>query len=186
MKLTDPEKLILIMLSEIHEKLGIENGVDPKFVQSAIYSENTWGLRWKYTGIFTDKGETPAEVTEVVDILDMWSFIESAYHGLSADDKERIRVEAEPFGTHVRFAGFDGNNESEHIGIARFLIDDLDRFTSFKGRDLNSHSPSLEAHRRMLAVFLPLRTSLGGDDLTATQIVEILRARFHRAGFGRD
>ena len=45
MKLTDPEKLILIMLTEIHEKLKIENGIDSKFVQEAIYSDNTWTMK---------------------------------------------------------------------------------------------------------------------------------------------
>ena len=52
MNLSDGEKLILAMLSEIHEALEIKNGVDPKFVQSAIYSGNFWGLKWQYSGIF--------------------------------------------------------------------------------------------------------------------------------------
>ena len=38
MKLTDAEKLILIMLSEIHEHLQIESGVDAKFVQRVFPS----------------------------------------------------------------------------------------------------------------------------------------------------
>ena len=49
MKLTNPEKLILIMLSEIYKKLDIQDGIDPKFVESAIYSDNTWGFEWKYS-----------------------------------------------------------------------------------------------------------------------------------------
>jgi len=73
MKLSDGEKLILFMLSELYEKLGIEGEMDPKFIKSAICSGNTWGLKWQYTGIF-DSGETKPElVTEVANILDMWS-----------------------------------------------------------------------------------------------------------------
>ena len=180
MKLTDPEKLMLIMLTEIHEHLKITNGVDAKFVQSAIYRDNTWGLSWKFPGIFQGGGAPdPPTVGEVVDILDMWSAIETSYQRLSAEDQERIKVEAHPYGDG-RFDGFDGNNETEHLGIARFLIDDLGRFTNFKGRELNSHLPlSLEGYRRMLAVFLPLRPSLGPDDLTAGQIIQLLRERLH-------
>ena len=59
----------------------------------------------------------------VVNVLDMWSFIEEAYEKLSYDQKAQIEREAEPLGKHVMFAGFDGNNESRQIGIARFLIE---------------------------------------------------------------
>ncbi len=45
MQLSDSEKLILIMLSEIHKHLGIKNGIEPEFVESAIYNEQTWGLK---------------------------------------------------------------------------------------------------------------------------------------------
>jgi hypothetical protein len=43
MKLTDSEKLTLIMLCEIYEKLGIKGELDSKFVKEAIFSGNTWG-----------------------------------------------------------------------------------------------------------------------------------------------
>jgi len=48
MKLSDSEKLILVMLAEIHKHLGIEGGIDPDFVQEAIHSGNVWGLQWQY------------------------------------------------------------------------------------------------------------------------------------------
>jgi uncharacterized protein len=175
MKLSDGEKLILVMLSEIHQKLKIENGVDSELVQSAIFSGNLWGLKWELTGIFHDSEPTPEMVAEVVDILDMWSFIERADQGLSPDDKARVEKEAAPFGTHVKFAGFDGNGEAAYISIARFLVDELGRFREFEERELNSHLPlSLDGYRRMLVIFKPLRTS---SDLTATEIIQILKER---------
>ena len=177
MKLSDGEKLILVMLSEIHQKLKIENGVDSELVQSAIFSGNLWGLQWEFTGIFHGFEPTPDMVTEVVDILEMWSFIERADQSLSPDDKARVEKEAAPFGTHVEFSGFDGNGEAAYLSIARFLIDELDRFGEFKGRELNSHLPlSLDSYRRMLVVFEPLRTS---SDLTATEITKILKEQIH-------
>jgi uncharacterized protein YfbU (UPF0304 family) len=179
MKLSDGEKLILIMLSEIHEKLKIENGVDTKLVKEAIYSGNLWGLKSGLGGILNDYEATEEVRREAVDILDMWSFIERDYEQLSPADKERVEKEVGPLGKHVRFSGFDGNGESQYIGIARFLIEHLDSFQIFKDRDLNAHMPTIEAHRRMLKVFEPLRRSLADARLSADNMVEILTARIH-------
>ena len=51
--------------------------------------------------------------------------------------KPALKMKPHPFGD-ARFSGFDGNNELEYISVARFLIDHLDSFTDFKGRDLDS------------------------------------------------
>lgn len=178
MKLTNPEKLILVLLAAIHEKLGIENGVDTKLLTSAIYSNNTWALSWELQGIVGDSPDpTPDEVREVMDILDMWSFIEEAYATFGSLEEKKIETEADPFGTHVQFSGFDGNHETEHMSIARFLVEDMGRFPRFKGRDFNSHYPSIETYRRMFAVFEPIRKTLVGHGLTADQVIELLNAK---------
>jgi len=114
-----------------------------------------------------------------VNILDMWSFLERGFGELSKKDKDRVAAEAEPFGKHVVFAGFDGNNEGEYMSIARFLIHELDRFSEFEGRDLNAHMPTLDAHRRMFSVFERIRANLTGRDLNAAEIIEILKAKLH-------
>ena len=72
------------------------------------------------------------------------------------------------------FAGFDGNNESELYSIATFLINDMGRFTKFKGRELNSHTHTRERYRRMLSVFLPLRTTLHGGALSVEQLIQVM------------
>ena len=73
-----------------------------------------------------------------------------------------------------RFAGFDGNNESTYLGIARFLIHEMDRFNGFKKHDLDSHAPSTGRYRRMLEAFLPLPPGLGHEGLTVDQLIKIL------------
>ncbi len=180
MKLTNAEKLMFVMLSEIYEKLGIDRtaGIDPKFIKSAIYTDNTWGLEWEYTGIFGDRTEpTPPEVTEVVNYLDMWSFIEEAYEDLDPPGKEALEERADPFGKDVQFRGFDGNNESEYMSIARFLITELKRFQRFEGRDINSHMPTVGIYRRMYQVFEPIRRNLVGRRLTIDELTVILKAK---------
>jgi uncharacterized protein len=177
--ISDGEKLIISMLSDVHKHLEVKGENDTSFVMEAIYGGHYWGLGWKYSGLFHGHKDSKQVVSEVVDVLDMWSFIESACDKLSPKDKARVEKEAAPFGTHVRFLGFDGNNETEHLGIARFLIDELERFSSFEGRDLNSHMPSVETYRRMLRVFEPMRSGLVGRELGATELIELLNEKTH-------
>jgi uncharacterized protein YfbU (UPF0304 family) len=178
MRLSGAEKLILIMLCEIYEKLGIEAEIDPKFVKQAIFANQIWGLEWKFPGIFAGEESTdPPIVVKVVDILDMWSIIESAYDNLSDQEKETLKREAKPFGDNVMFQGFDANNEDEY-SVARFLIEDLERFSSFKGRSLNTHFPVIDTYRRMLAVFTPIRKKLDlHHPLNVKELTEILKAQ---------
>lgn len=179
MKITDGEKLILLMLSELYDKLGVEGEVEPDFIRSAIFSNNTWSIPWKYVGIPFEEQETPEVVKEVLDILDMWSMIERSYENLSNESKEFVEKEASPFGKDPKFPGFDGNNETEYMGTASFLVNDLDRFEEFKGRNFNSHCPSIDSYRRMLSVFKPLLQNLNFRPLSAQNIVDILKERVH-------
>lgn len=179
MKLTGAEKLILMMLVDLHKKLAIKGEIDPEFVQSAILSDNLWGFDWKYHGTFSaGDEETPAAVRQVCDYLDMWTIIERSWSKFSKDEKAKIGDAAEPFGTDVEFPGFDGNNEGEYLSIAKFLVDELDSYSDFKGRgDLNSHSQSIETYARMHAVFERLRPSISQGVMTADQIIEVLKAK---------
>lgn len=181
MKLTNPEKLILIMLAEIQEKLAMTNGTDHKLVSKAIYSENTWALDWEMPGIVGHFAEpTPPSVSFVVSVLDMWSFIEEAYDSFDAVEKKKIEKEASPFGAHVKFAGFDGNHEGDVMSIASFLIDDMGRFSRFKGRGMNSHCSSVGTYQQMLNVFEPIRETMDGrTHLTVDQVISILKTRYH-------
>jgi len=179
MKLTDGEKLIILMLSEVHEKLQIEGETDPDFLRSAIFNDHLWGIRWKYSGIPFEAAEDPPIVREVVDILDMWSFIEHAYAELTDDERQQLALAAKPLGENPRFRGFDGNNESEHMSVAMFLVNQLERFQEFKGRAFNCHHPSLETHRRMLAVFEPIRASMVDSSLSVDQLAKLLKEQIH-------
>lgn len=180
MELSNGEKLILVMLSEIYEHLKIKGEIDPKFVRETIFREQTWSLTWKYPGIIgSGESKTPLVVKEVLDILEMWEMLEISYKRLKPADRARVEAEAKPFGRDVHFRGFDGNNETEYMGAADFLVNDLERFSTFKGRDLNSHAPSLDTYRRMLAVFQPLRNSHDFDTLNVEQIISILKEQTH-------
>lgn len=184
MKLTNPEKLILLMLSEIYEHLDVkgDSGIDPAFVKEAIYSRNTWGFEWQYPSIFEGSGNDSTEVTDVVNTLDMWWFIETCYGNLNDADKEKLQTLSPFYGKNPKFPGFDGNNEAELLSIGRFLTEQLGRFESFKGRIENSHSPTIAGYRRMYETFEPIRRMLGPRGLSVEEIGKILNARNHPSG----
>lgn len=182
MKITNSEKLILLMLSEIHEHLKIKSDIDPAFVKEAIHSRNTWGFEWQYPSLFESSGRDSTEVTDVVNTLDMWWILEESYKKLSDADKARLEVLSPLYGKNLQFPGFDGNNEGELLSIANFLTGQLDRFTSFKGRINNSHFPTIALYRRMYEVFEPIRRTLDLRSLTVDEIGKILNARNHPAG----
>lgn len=179
MKISDGEKLLLIMLSELYDKFEVNGEIEPEFIRSAIFNDKTWSIPWKYPGIPFEDQETPQIVSEVLDILDMWSFIERSYSDLSDEQKEFVKKEADPFGDNPTFQGFDGNNESEYMGVATFLVNDLDRYQEFEGRYFNSHCPSIDTYRRMLPVFKKIRKKLHFKPLSAEEIVEILKEKIH-------
>lgn len=175
----DGERLIVMMLCQLFKHLKVKSEIEPDFVEEVIGGGHYWALDWEYPGIFHRHEDAATVVSEVVDILDMWRFLERGFGALSKTDKDRVATEAEPIGKYVVFAGFDGNGEAEYGNIAKFLIEKLDRFTEFKGRELNSHMPTLGAYRRMLSVFEPIRKNLIGRDLNAVEIVPILQAWLH-------
>lgn len=179
-KFSDGEKLITLMLCELFDHLKLKGEFDTDFIASAIHGGHYWAFDWELQGVFHGHADKRAAVTEVVDTLDMWMFIEEGYAALDQAGKDAVEKGAEPFGKHVTFPGFDGNNETEHLGIARFMIEKMKRFERFGGkRELNSHMQSLPGYRRMLKVFEPMRVNLVGRELSAAQIVEILNARRH-------
>jgi uncharacterized protein YfbU (UPF0304 family) len=172
--MTNAEKLMTVMLAEILEGIKTKGEIEPEFVKEAIFRNHLWALEWKYQGLFADSADaTPPEVSFVVDVLDMWSFIERGYKDLSKADKARVEAEV-PYGG--RFEGFDGNNETEYMSIARFLVEQLDRFTEFKGREFNSHMPSAGRYQEMLKKFEPIRAKLGAPRaLNADELIEICK-----------
>ena len=49
----------------------------------------------------------------------------------------------------VKFEGFDANNESQHLGFAKFFVQDGEKYRELM--IFNSHYPTLPRYRKMLA-----------------------------------
>lgn len=176
MKLSDGEKLILFMLSKIYEKIKVDNEIDPRFIIKAIRSDHLWAIKRKYYGIYDGFGDNNEEIVkDVVAVLVMWDVMETAYERLSAAEKNELRRQTGL--TEIRFGGFDANTEERHYGVLTFLIDEMDEFPTFTGRDLNTHQPVLESYMRMLLVFKAVGHMLSGRSFNAKELVQILNAR---------
>jgi uncharacterized protein YfbU (UPF0304 family) len=174
---TDGEKLITLMLTDLLKGLNVETETNIDLVRSAIYGGHYWALGWEMPGVYHGHNDKESRVSFVVDVLDMWSFLEEGYEVLSDEGKEQLAKVADPFGAHVKFLGFDGNNEAEYMSIATFLVRDLDRFTRFKDRSFNSHSPTLVGYGRMVRAFEPIRATLIGRRMTVDELATVLNAR---------
>lgn len=174
--LTPGEKLILLMLCDLHKHHKVKSETDPDFVRDAILEGHLWALGWEYTGIFGGDDTDEEVVSEVGEIMTMWRVLEDSFNALAAADQAKVLEAIDPW-PEVKFRGFDGNNESTHMSAAGFMINKLDRFAEFKGRDLNAHMPTLDAHRRMLGEFNPImRRGIGHGRLSSADVIKIIRA----------
>lgn len=173
--LTDGDKLNFMVLRDIVKHLKIKDAeTDVDFVAETVYGGHYWAPTWEMQGLFHKHADRPADVTLVVDTLDMWDFIEGCIEKLPEEDIEKLK--ASNHGYLPKFHGFDGNNEATLMSIARFVVEKMDRFSRFKKRDFNSHSPTAVRYRRMTTAFEPIRATLGfGRDLGADQIIELLK-----------
>ena len=175
--LSDGEKLLTLMLADVIEKLGVDTETNLSLVRNVIYGGHYWALDWEMPGVFHGHVDKRSRVSFVVDVLDMWTILEEGFERLSAEGKAHLVKNAAPFGEHVVFTGFDGNNEGEYMSIATFLVEDLQRFSRFRDkRSLNSHHPTLETYGRMVRAFKPIRQGLIGRSMTAEEMTTVLNA----------
>ena len=178
-RFSEGEKLILWVLRDLwkHHDVDVSDGIDLAFVCEMVSRRHEWALEWKYPGLFTGSFADPPEVSEVCDVFNMWSAIERSHERLSDDERERVEP-ARP-GVSIRFAGFSVNDEIEHYSAAKILINELDGFVRFKGRDLNSRGPYLDMYRRILKVYKHLPPMSLASDLSVDEIIDLMKAQIH-------
>lgn len=156
MKLSNGEKLIALMLADLMEHFEVNSEIDPSFVKTAIYGDDAWALRWKYNGAFHDGGPDDEIVDETAKIMTMCRVVENSIAQLSEEERAEI-----PEHDQTVFVGFDGNEEP-HYGVAKMLIEHLDRFTEWEHRDLNSHHNTLDKYRAMRRAFDRMEMPMSG------------------------
>lgn len=175
MIVTDAEKLILLMLSDLHEAAGLDK-MNINFLRSAIITDNTWAINWEMPDLGLDLSDTPQDAIDVVNFMHMWGVLEDTWNNISENKKENI-LEKVKIGKNVRFPGFHSSAELKLYRIARLFVDDMGRFERYKGRDLNSHVPMREQYEKMYSNYQQI---VGPENyspnLTPENFVEIFTA----------
>jgi uncharacterized protein YfbU (UPF0304 family) len=175
-RFSDGEKMLILMMGDLYKQLQIKDAeMQPGFLADVIYGGHYWAPKWEMNGVFHDHADSPDDLKHVVNVLDMWTFMEEAYEVLSSDEKALIVQEVGSWATDVKFAGFDGNEEGAQMQIARFLVDKMNRFTRFKGRTLNSHTLTSKRYADMYRLFEPMRSTLVGKRLGVQQLIDLLK-----------
>lgn len=168
MKLTDGERLIAVMLSEVMQVVGANKELDSTLLKTLLCNHDDWAIKEQYSGIFDAQGPSDSEVSETRNILWMWDIIEHSIAQLSGDEAQQATK------WHWNsFAGFDGNHDP-HYGIALTFVNDLGQFSHFKGRALNSHSQSsLPRYLAMYPKFDSMLSQNQGKAISFTQLEQL-------------
>jgi hypothetical protein len=178
-RLSDGDKLNFSILRDIAKHLDVETDLDLDFMSKTIHEGHYWAPTQKSFALFNDSFDSKEDVEFVFSVLTMWQVIEEHFALLPEEEKQRVR--GINFGKAPEFDGFDGNNEHELMGIAEFIINDMNRYPIFHGRTINSHHPSRDRAERMLTAFRKEQPSLmkHQNKLTADQIISLIEAGWH-------
>lgn len=135
MKFTDTERVILANQYEILGKLGDEQA----------YLDLAENLRDGHAWIYNQKISVSPIFTEeqsdfVVSILDLYEVIQDSFDALS--DKGSLTAD------RVKFPGFDGNNEGDHMRFFSALVKNQ-QFAHVKA-NTNSHMQKISTYKAML------------------------------------
>lgn len=175
MKLTRTERWILSNQYRILEKLYPEDADAFRDAQDALNSGYELEYGHLAERIYAEKHTlNEDECREVLDILAMFRDLKYGYKEVGGEKGTGVEEWL------VQFSGFDGNNESSHLGYCRYICDPKHgRFQELdRGDDYNSHMPSLDRYRRMLDEWRP-RSERGHGKLTAEDIRAIASAAPH-------
>jgi hypothetical protein len=169
MKLSDGERLIVVMLAEVMEELKLDGETDPKLVKTLAINNDDWAIAHKYPMMFNSEGRDDEVVKETIDILWMWGIVEHSLEQLTGADAADAAT-----WPWAKFNGFDGNHDP-HYGVAHTLIHDLGEFQDFADRGLNSHSQSsLPRYRSMYEKFEGYINASAASPLSKAALEDLL------------
>lgn len=179
MKLSNEGRLIVAMLASIQRKLCItedHDAVDPDFILGAIYQRQEWAIPVRYTGLFEAEA-TPPTVGTVLDHLSMWTELERCFDALSQADQVRVTAAVGPSRMQVRFPGYDAKQESDYLGVTRFIIEYMQTHPAFAERsDYVAGRPMAAQYDAMMQTYRDERQSTGAAALAPEQLIKVLTA----------
>lgn len=166
MKLTKAERLILANQYRILAHLDSQDAKSYERHVEALESGFESAIEALFSSIFD--GIDSRDCSLVVRAMALYDALQRSQKNLA----EGAGVSTED----VRFPGFDGNNETEYMAYARYVVEREERFTYLEpvGGSFNSHMPFVERYRAMLREWKEMGESY---DLSENQIKRLLNSR---------
>ncbi|UVE47726.1 YfbU family protein [Pseudomonas chlororaphis] len=164
------DPLQLLNLKKQYEILALlePNNSNHQLALKAIDS----GFEFEIQTLIEDVSIEPVSMVvceEVRSILDMFRNLQNSLRENEAD---------EALIKSSLFPGFDGNEETGHYSYALYLLEDKGLWRGLENREntWNSHHPTLDGYRSMLAEF----EGVGGFPYSNEEVERVLAARLHR------
>lgn len=171
MNMTDGERLITVMLADLMIAMNVPSEIDPDVVKQLVIDNDIWALQYAHPGIFSgEEGPSEEVVRETADILGMYTFIDYSIKKLPADQQADFVDNRKAW-----YRGFDGNHDP-HSGVAHTFVDQLNRFSEYKDRLVDSHSQAtLPMYRSVKEIYDHVMPEVAGDGLSYEQLKTILQ-----------
>lgn len=167
MKITKSNRLILI--NQYRILASLDKSEANHYEELIKILENGYAIFYSQLDEWISDEMPEEEGRFVLEVLDLYRAIEDIKR---ASKDSRLLTHSYSY-----FQGFDGNNETDHMGFCRFLIETQGKFQEQKqyllrNDNLNSHMPMIEKYSRMLdaAKRLPNKWSMNVDE--ALQVLD--------------
>jgi len=170
MSLSMAERVIIVNQMRILETLYPDEAKSIAYNRQAIES----GYPLHYDDVASDLGvhEEALSFDQCIEVLDILSMFRALHFSM-----EKLADKAGIENWLVRFEGFDGNNEAGQLAYAEWFCLTGSRFEELhRPEGFNSHSPVLDAYRRMLEEW---NRSQEKHALSRDDILRIGNAKIH-------
>lgn len=167
MELTKKDRLVLINQYRILAALNKDDESHYKELIEVL--ERGYSIFYSLVDEWVSEDMPEAEGKFVLNILDLYRAIEDLKR--STKDERLLK------NPYSHFSGFDGNNETQHMGFCRFLIEKQGKFQEqkpylLKTDNMNSHMPMIGKYKRMLQVAAQIPSIWNMSVENALQILE--------------
>ena len=61
-RISDGEKLIMMMLRDLNKHQNVNGDIDPDFIQDALCGGHYWGLQWQMSGLLHNYADSTQDV----------------------------------------------------------------------------------------------------------------------------
>lgn len=169
MEFTKKERVLLINQYRILASLNKDE--EEHYSELIAILENGYEIFYSMVDEWISDDMPEEEGRFVLEILDLYRIIEDTKR--SSKDSRLIEH------AFSIFRGFDGNNESEYMSFARFLINQQGKFSEQqdylrKNDNLNSHMPLVPIYKAMLRKWEEINNRM---PLSVDEAISILDAR---------